>query len=352
MPGQPGRAPGAGERGGRRDLRDEEETACEHRPSLWAASMPAVEGSEHADVTAVVPCYEQGRFLADSVGSLLAQHGGPPRIVVVDDGSTEPETLAAFEALPAGVELVRQANAGLAAARNAGVARATTPFVLPLDADDRLLAGALRGLRRALEADPRLGFAYGRIRFIGDWEGELSMPPYDPFQLLFRHTIGATALVRRELYEETGGYDPAFAGYEDWELWLHALACGWRGRRVDAVALEYRRHEGTIYATAARPAYRHWYRSLRIKHAQLYTRASRRRLAAEGDLGPLGRCLYRWFWGPRPVPVAWSWRSTGGCGAAAPNPVRVGAYRTQVRSVPAGDTTAGAGVLARRVRAP
>jgi len=265
--------------------------------------MPAVEGSEHADVTAVVPCYEQGRFLEESIGSLLAQHGGPPRIVVVDDGSTDPQTLAAFEALPPQVELVRQANAGLAAARNAGIARATTPLILPLDADDRLLPDALRALRPPLDADPRLGFSYGRIRFFGDWRGELTMPPYDPFKLLYRHTIGATALVRRELYEQTGGYDRAFAGYEDWELWLHALAGGWRGRRVDVVALEYRRHAGTIYATAARPAYRRWYRALRTKHAGLYTRASRRRLAAESDLGPLGRGAYRWFWGPRPVPA-------------------------------------------------
>jgi glycosyltransferase involved in cell wall biosynthesis len=261
-----------------------------------------VEASEHADVTAIVPCYEQGRFLEESVGSLLAQHGGPPHIVVVDDGSTDPQTLAAFEALPPQVELVRQANAGLAAARNAGIARATTPLILPLDADDRLLPEALWALRPALD-DPRLGFSYGRIRFFGDWRGELTMPPYDPFKLLYRHTIGATALVRSELYEQTGGYDTAFAGYEDWELWLHALACGWQGRRVDTVTLEYRRHAGTIYATTARPAYRRWYRALRAKHAGLYTRASRRRLAAQSDLGPLGRGVYRWFWGPRPVPA-------------------------------------------------
>ena len=213
-----------------------------------------------------------------------------------------PRTLAAVEALPPQVELVRQANAGPAAARNAGIARATTPLVLPLDADDRLLPDALRALRRPLDGDPGLGFAYGRIRFFGDWHGELTMPPYDPFKLLYRHTIGVTALVRRELYEQTGGYDPAFAGYEDWELWLHALAHGWRGRRVDATALEYRRHAGTIHASA-RPGYRRWYRALRAKHAGLYTRASRGRLAAESDLGPLGRGVYRWFWGPRPVPA-------------------------------------------------
>ncbi len=265
--------------------------------------MPAVAASEHADITAIVPCHEQGGFLGDSVGSLLGQEGGSPGIVVVDDGSRGAETRRALASLPAQVQVVRQANAGAAAARNAGVALATTPFVLPLDADDRLLPGALRALRRPLDADPRLGFSYGRIRFFGDWQGELTMPPYDPFRLLYRHTIGITALVRRELYEQTGGYDPAFTGYEDWELWLHALARGWRGTRVEATTLEYRRHAGGAIHAGARPEYRRWYGALRAKHAGLYTRGSRRRLAAESDLGPLGRSVYRWVWGPRPVPA-------------------------------------------------
>lgn len=264
--------------------------------------MAAVQGREHADVTAVVPCYEPGRYLDESVGSLLDQEGGPPRIVVVDDGSRDGETLSALERLPPQVQLIRQANAGPAAARNAGIAQAFTPYVLPLDADDRLHPGALHALRPALDAEPGLGFTYGRMRFFGAWEGELTMPSYDPYRLLFRHIIGITALVRRELLEQVGGYDTAFRGYEDWELWLHALACGWRGRRVDATTLEYRRHAESLHSSA-RAEYRRSYRALRTKHAELYASASRRRLAAESDLGPVGRAAYRFFWGPRPVPA-------------------------------------------------
>ena len=88
------------------------------------------------------------------------------------------------------------------------------------------------------------------MRFFGAWEGELRFPDYDPYRLLYRHTIGLSALMRREVIEDTGGFDPAFESYEDWELWLNALAHGWRGRRVDAVTLEYRRHAGTLEARA------------------------------------------------------------------------------------------------------
>jgi hypothetical protein len=83
-------------------------------------------------------------------------------------------------------------------------------------------------------------------------------------------------------------------------MWLHALAHGHRGVRVDAITHEYRRH-GQTMVDDARRAYRHSRRLLREKHAGLY--ASRRELRRESSLGPLGRLVYRCYWGPRPLPA-------------------------------------------------
>jgi glycosyltransferase involved in cell wall biosynthesis len=254
------------------------------------------------DVTVVIACHEYGEFLGESVASALEQEGGAPRVIVVDDGSAGRVTLDALEQLPPQVELIRQANAGVAAARNAGLARAQTAFLLALDADDRLAPDALQRLRPALDADPALGFSYGMMRFFGAWEGAMRMPGYDPYRLLYRHNIGSAALMRRELLEDVGGYDPAFAGYEDWEFWLHALARGWRGRRVEAVTLHYRRH-GVTRHSGARPAYRRTFRQLRRKHSSLYGRAGRRAMRGESDVGAAGALVYRWWWGQRPLPA-------------------------------------------------
>ncbi len=254
------------------------------------------------DVTVVITCFNYGAFLAESVESVLAQTCGEPHVIVVDDGSTDPGTLAELDRLPSQVELVRQSNAGVAEARNNGFRRAQTPYALALDADDCLVGDALARLRTALEADPALGFSYGSMRFFGDWEGVLRMPPYDPYRLLYRHNIGPTALIRRKLFEDVGGYDPALTGYEDWEFWVHALECGWRGRRVEGVTLLQRRH-GPSRHLGARPRYRATFRQLRRKHAALYGPEGRRRLAAESDLGPIGRLIYQWWWGWRPLPA-------------------------------------------------
>jgi hypothetical protein len=132
-------------------------------------------------------------------------------------------------------------------------------------------------------------------------EGVLRFPPYDPYALLYRHTIGLSALARTEVFGQTGGFDPAFGAYEDWELWLHALACGWHGRQVPQVTLRYRRRAGSKQTTD-RGEYRGAFRRLRAKHHALYAR--RGELARESRLGPLQRAVYRGYWGPRPLPAS------------------------------------------------
>jgi glycosyltransferase involved in cell wall biosynthesis len=266
--------------------------------------MPAL--SEHNDVTVVVPCFNYGLFLAEALESLRNQAGGPPVMLVVDDGSTDPATQSVLADLPDDVGLLRQDNAGLSAARNAGFRAAHTPLLVALDADDMLAPNALRALKRGLASDPSAGFAYGVTEFFGDWSGEMTMPGWDPFRLLYRHTIGPTALTRRELFEDIGGYDEEIPkatvmGYEDWEFWLHAVARGWHGVKVHEVTFLYRRH-GKTMLSGARRDYRRWYRALRSKHRALYAR--RRELGRETDLGVLGRAVYRFYWGPRPVPAS------------------------------------------------
>ncbi len=253
------------------------------------------------DVTVVIPCFNHGRFLAEAVESALGQRGGPPRVMVVDDGSTEEATKAALEALPEGVELLRQANAGPAAARNAGIERSETPLLLMLDADDRLAAGAIETLRPPLESNPEVGYCYGVMRLFGEWSGEIRFPDFDPYRLLYRSIAGASlGLIRRRAWEEAGRFDPSVGGYEDWDFCLGALERGWRGHQVNQVTLEYRKHEHSGQFEHRR-SYRKTYRQLRAKHAALYRRAGE--FAAETDLGPAGRLLYRTYWAWRPLPA-------------------------------------------------
>ncbi len=255
-----------------------------------------------SDLAVIVPCFNHGAYVGEAVQSVLSQPfpgGEPPQVIVIDDGSTEPETIAALNSLPGGVQLVRQANAGRSAARNAGAAATDAAFLLMLDSDDRLAPGVLPRMRQALLDDKRAGFAYGRLRYFGAWSKEIAFPDFDPFKAMYR-SIAWMGLVRREAFEAAGGFDPALEGYEDWDLILGMVEAGWGAAQLDEVVLEYRRHEESSLE-ADRRNYRANYRALRRKHAALYARSGE--LARESPLGPLGRLAYKSFWAWRPVPA-------------------------------------------------
>jgi glycosyltransferase involved in cell wall biosynthesis len=254
----------------------------------------------HGDITVVIPCFNHGTFLLEAVQGALGQDGGPPQVIVVDDGSTDEATSRALKALPAGVELIRQENGGPASARNAGFQSADSELILMVDADDRLTPDALDTLRPALESHPEVGYCYGLVRLIGAWSGVPRFPGFDPYILLHRPISGAHGLVRRACWEDVGGFDPTIDGFEDWDFCLGALEHGWRGLQVPQVTYEYRKHEQSANEENRR-RYRRVYRQMRAKHAELFAR--RRQFARETELGPVSRFLYRTFWAWRPVPA-------------------------------------------------
>ena len=111
-------------------------------------------GGRQPAVTIVVTTYNHACFLAEAIDSALAQTHPAALVIVVDDGSTDDP--AAVSAHYQEVRFVRQSNQGLSAARNMGLHLAETPYVLFLDADDRL--GPLHDVRRPADCRRRAGW--------------------------------------------------------------------------------------------------------------------------------------------------------------------------------------------------
>src|SRR5215831_4926374 len=108
----------------------------------------------------VIPCHDDGATIDETVQSALAQE--PCELVVVDDGSTDPATLAVLDQLEQeSVRIIHQENKGVCAARMAGVGATTAPYVVPLDGDDLLVAGVVTALADALDAAPKAAAAWG-----------------------------------------------------------------------------------------------------------------------------------------------------------------------------------------------
>jgi len=208
-------------------------------------------------VSVVIPCYNQAHYLGEAIESALAQTYRPLEIVVVDDGATD----STFEVATAyvGVRCVRQANQGLSAARNAGLRASHGDYVVFLDADDRLLPGALQAGAAVLDANPEVGFTVGRHRRIaadGTPLPVLQRPRVerDHYVSLVRRcwiAMPAAVMYRRAVLDAVGAFDTMLTCAEDYELYLRLAR---RFPVVDhyAEVAEYRQHPGTISRNAER----------------------------------------------------------------------------------------------------
>lgn len=223
-------------------------------------------------VAIIVPCYNQGRFLGDALDSVRAQTFGDFEIVVVDDGSTEPATIEAIDRLSdPRLRVVRTANRGLAAARNAGIAAASARFILPLDADDRIAPTFLEKAVPLLEADPKLGIVSCEAEFFGTQQGRWALRPFRFPEFLLRSSLFATALFRRADWNQVGGYsEEMIYGYEDYDFWLSLIAAGREVHRIPEVLFFYRRASDGMAARIGLEQKLYSYRKLYEHHRSLY----------------------------------------------------------------------------------
>jgi glycosyltransferase involved in cell wall biosynthesis len=198
-------------------------------------------------VAVVIPCFNQAHYLAEAIESVLAQTLPPAEIVVVDDGSTDNsyEVAGRYE----GAVRIRQRNGGVAAARNLGLSVTRSEYLVFLDADDRLLPGALEVGATALDRRPQVAFVFGIPRDIGDDGAVLPgrrqpVVTQDHYVKLLEDCFiwsGSSIVYRRSALEAVGGFDESLDAADDYDLYLR-LARRFPIYCHEATVTEYRRH--------------------------------------------------------------------------------------------------------------
>lgn len=223
------------------------------------------------DISIICPCYNLGFFVGKTIASVRSQTYKNWELVVVDDGSNDNSSIEVMvsSAGDQRIRLIRQANGGVAKARNAGV-RDCSPnsrYLLFLDADDVLEPGMLVALLDWLDGHPEASMAFCDFRLIDAADTPLTVidrhgpddryvaaglgvrrlprsVPQTPFEAIFGLAIiiPSITLIRRSAFEAVGGWDEQFGHvFEDTDLFLR-LALRGEAHFVPEVLVDHRRH--------------------------------------------------------------------------------------------------------------
>jgi glycosyltransferase involved in cell wall biosynthesis len=240
-------------------------------------------------VSIVIPCYNGGKFLAETIASFSAQTYSQIEIIIVDDGSDDNITQKCIQALSQpNLKKIHIPHGGPAKARNAGIMIACGKYILPLDADDIILPTYVEKAAHVMDQNDDIGIVYCLGEFFGEKSGIWNLPPFSLKEMLVGNVIFASAMFRRSEWESTGGYNEDMRyGLEDYDFWLSLLAHGCEVYQVQDVLFRYRIHRSSrstalqkdlakLQDTYKSIYYNH--RAFYRKHEELYTIALREKL--------------------------------------------------------------------------
>jgi glycosyltransferase involved in cell wall biosynthesis len=210
-----------------------------------------------------MPAFNVAAYISEAIQSVLAQSVAEWELLVVDDGSSDGTVRAVRAFQDQRLRLIRQAHAGVGAARNRGIAESRSDMIVFLDADDRLRPEALAQLLGALEQAPLACLAYGE-GVVMNTAGQVFGTKRGP--LLARRPSGwvlrdilqnnfiltGGVCVRTDYLRKVGYFQAPLLQGQDWELWCRLATVGEFLYIGGEPVVEYRLRPGSISRTLGR----------------------------------------------------------------------------------------------------
>jgi glycosyltransferase involved in cell wall biosynthesis len=195
-------------------------------------------------VSFIIPYYNAGNTIAETVDSIFNQNYENYDIWIIDDGSTDSysiEKLKQFDG-HSKINILHQENAGPSIARNNAIRRTEATYIVPLDADDKILPDILGNAIHILERANTIGVVYGNLNFFGGRREIKEQQVFDIKRQLLWNQVAVCCVIRKAVFETAGLYDEFLSklGLEDWEFWIRVNEYGWQFKKVDELLFEVR----------------------------------------------------------------------------------------------------------------
>ena len=198
-------------------------------------------------VSIIIPCYNQGKYVAAAIQSALDQTYDNIEIVVVNDGSTDNSSDVIQRYVKKNRNILfldNKVNRGVINARNMAIDASSGEYILPLDADDIIEPLYAEMATNILKTRADIGIVYCNARIFGTQIGEWKLPEYSKETILFENCIFNSAFFRKKDFISVGGYkDYMSVGCEDYDLWLSFIEQGWDVYKINKVLFNYRKYK-------------------------------------------------------------------------------------------------------------
>ncbi|HEU5088704.1 MAG TPA: glycosyltransferase [Roseiflexaceae bacterium] len=250
--------------------------ATPHPATPSVAPVPAEPGTNSL-LSVVIPFYNLGELVEETLDSALASTYRPLEVVIVDDGSTNPASIAKLQQIEARkqpeIRIVRTQNGGLASARNIGAEAAHGTYITFLDADDTVAPDYFERAVDVLQRYDNVAFVYSWVRWFEStnhiwptWNAEF---PY----LLGHNMLAAFVVMPRERFLAVGRNNPAVAySLEDFEAWISVVEAGGVGVSLPHPLVHYRIRAGSMYRSSQHDQKLYLYDIISHLHPELYKR--------------------------------------------------------------------------------
>jgi len=207
------------------------------------------------DLSVIIPCFNSGSYLPDALESVdraVEYAGCRSEVIIIDDGSTDPETKKLLSQLPPSkYNVLVQANGGPAAARNTGIKAAKGKYLLFLDSDNAIKSHFIETAITILETTYS-DLVHGKADFFGEsCCPRFYSAPFDINRILRWNYIDVCCIVKRKQCIDIGGFDEekSLIGFEDWEFFIKAYVNGIKFHYINDSVYDYRIRSNSLSQT-------------------------------------------------------------------------------------------------------
>jgi glycosyltransferase involved in cell wall biosynthesis len=206
-------------------------------------------------ISVVIPCFNDGKYLPETIEKTKAQTYSNLEIIVVNDGSTDEYTLEVLNELSRqNIKVLHKENGRMSSARNYGVKHASGTLIAALDADDYFHSQFFEKAIDVLGRDENAAVITCYMQLFGELKRTAKPRGGNENNFLFSNQCPACAVVRKCCWDAVGGYDEKMLnGYEDWEFYIRITQQGWRVHVIPEILFYYRQTQKSTHKNDTLP---------------------------------------------------------------------------------------------------